>query len=181
MACSTEEDFTCSTTVEVCGSTFTESCSAATGFAICSILLYSWLLWLLWSRGSRSNWDLDWWCRNFIENICLEASKTMLFIRVFEFHYCSKRRSRDGGLCWNGWLYWFGRLYRSLSMQTWTLRVLDLEPLDCKMVILIRVGGRTTHQCNIWESYSCCRGREDLRSRRNLCSTCRTCSFSFDQ
>ena len=34
--------------------------------------------------------------KRFIKNICTEALKTLLFIRVFEFHYCGRRRSRDG-------------------------------------------------------------------------------------
>ena len=41
VSCSAEEDFICYAAVEMCGSTFRESCSVATRFAICSAIGYS--------------------------------------------------------------------------------------------------------------------------------------------
>ena len=165
----------------MCGFAFGESCLQLQVLQFALWLLYSWLLWLLWSGGGKSNWSLDWW-RDFIENICLKASKTLFFIRVFEFHYYGGWRSRDGRLCLNGWLYWYGRLYRSKrswGMQTRALRMLDLESFYAKLVILIKAGGRTTHQCSARERCSRCRGGGDLKSK-TFSSTCWACSFSFD-
>ena len=37
VSCSVEENFICSTTVEVCGSAFRESCSTTIGLTVCSV------------------------------------------------------------------------------------------------------------------------------------------------
>ena len=90
----------------------------------------------------------------------------MIFIRVFEFHCCGRRRSKDGRLCWNGSLHWYGRLYRSRrswGVRTRALEVLYLQLFNGEMVILIRARGITTHWskaegrptrlCNVWRRY----------------------------
>ena len=170
VSCSVEKDFICSTAVEVCGSAFRKSCSGTTGLVVCSATGCSDCS-SLGGIGITRVWIED-------EEILLKIfvwrpSKTLFFIRVFDVHYYSRKRS------WNGWLYWFGRLCRSLSVVIRTLKVLDLEPLYGKVVIFIRAGGRTTLQCSTWESCSYCRGRGDLRNRRILYSTYWRCSFFF--
>ena len=52
--------------------------------------------------------------------------------------------------------------------------MLDFKSFDCKVVVFIRVGRKTTLQCSTRESYSCCRSRE------TLCSACWAWSFPLN-